>query len=179
VEFAAIALSLALSLMALAFTIGSFWWLHARKGSLEAARPRTYAFCSKPRLRLPFAFFNTGARALIVEDLRVVVEGHYPRPPLEWITTRTTLRPEPEDGHSFATPFAVQGRATREVIAEFGDEALWEPAAGHKYVLQLQARLHDEDAWTDVVTFEWWAPPTGAALGAYVTYRNEPPQIGT
>lgn len=173
-QFAAITVALT----ALAFTIGSFWWLHARKGSLEVARPRTYAFTNKARLRLPFAFFNTGARAIIVEDLRVFVGGHYPRPPLEWITTRKTLRPEQEDGHAFATPFAVQGRATREVIAEFGDEVLWEPGAGQRYPLQLQARLHDEDDWIDVVSFDWWAPPAGATLGSYITYRNEPPQEG-
>jgi hypothetical protein len=30
-------------------------------GKLTDATPRSYAFTSKPRLRLPFAFFNTGA----------------------------------------------------------------------------------------------------------------------
>jgi hypothetical protein len=99
--------AIVVSLLALAFTIGSFWWLHARRGSLQAARPRSYAFAKKVRLRLPLALFNTGARALIVEDLRILADERRPRPPLEWITTRKVLRPEPDDGFAFATPFAV------------------------------------------------------------------------
>jgi hypothetical protein len=59
--------ALGVSGLALAFTVASFWWLHARTGSLEAAAPRSYAFADKVRLRLPFAFFNTGAKALIVD----------------------------------------------------------------------------------------------------------------
>jgi hypothetical protein len=61
--------ALVVSGSALAFTIASFWWLHARTGSLEVAAPRSYAFADKVRLRLPLAFFNAGANALIVTDL--------------------------------------------------------------------------------------------------------------
>lgn len=108
--------AIAIALLALGFTIGSFWWLHARAGSLEAARPRTYAFTSKVRLRLPLAFFNTGAKSLIVNDLRIVLDDEPERPPFEWITTRDKLRPESDDGFAYATPFAVAGRSSTEVI---------------------------------------------------------------
>jgi hypothetical protein len=49
--------------------LASFWWLYARRGSLEVGQPGAYAFASKVRLRLPLAFYNTGARSLIVTDL--------------------------------------------------------------------------------------------------------------
>jgi hypothetical protein len=52
-----------ISVLALAFTVASFWWLHARRGALTATRPRAYAFLDRVRLRLPLAFFNTGAQA--------------------------------------------------------------------------------------------------------------------
>ena len=55
------------------FGVASFWWLNARKGSIETTRPRAYAFGGsgeRLRLRFPFSFFNTGAQALIVGDLR-------------------------------------------------------------------------------------------------------------
>ena len=84
------------------------------------------------------------------------------------------LRPQEEDGFAFATPFAVHGRATREVIAEFGDEVEWEPAPGQRHLLRLQARIHRDSEWVEIVGFEWWAPPAGAALAADITYRNEP-----
>ena len=58
--------ALLVSGLALAFAIASFWWLNARKGRLEAAAPASYAFADKVRLRLPLAFFNSGAKALIV-----------------------------------------------------------------------------------------------------------------
>jgi hypothetical protein len=85
--------ALLVSALALAFTIGTFWWLNARKSSLEAAAPASYAFADKVRLRLPLAFFNTGAKALIITDLRLVLVDSE-REPLAWITTRAKLRPE-------------------------------------------------------------------------------------
>lgn len=165
-----------ISLLALAFTIGSFWWLHAREGALTATRPRAYAFAAVPdkvRLRLPLAFFNSGAKALIVSDLRVAF-ADADRDPLAWITTRSKLRPEKDDGFAFATPFAVQGRGTREIIAEFGSALPWSPPPDSRHVLRLQAQLHPAEHWVEVATFEWWAPPTDAVTGSYIAHRNEP-----
>jgi hypothetical protein len=166
--------ALAVSLLALAFTIGSFWWLHARRGSLTATRPRSYAFVEKVRLRLPLAFFNTGAEALIVSDLRLVIENQPSRKPLRWTTTRTKLRPEPDDGFAFPTPFSVQGRGTKEVVAEFGDDRGWAPAPGSSHRIRLEAQVHPSDEWEDVVAFEWWAPLSADVMKQYIAHRNEP-----
>lgn len=166
--------ALAISLLALAFTVGSFWWLHARRGSLTATRPRSYGFADRVRLRLPLAFFNTGAKALIVSDLRLVIEDEPDRVPLGWITTRTKLRPESDDGFAFATPFSVQGRGTKEVIAEFGDDLGWEPVPGSRHSLRLQARVHPSEEWDDIVAFDWWAPPVADVMKQYIAHRNEP-----
>jgi hypothetical protein len=163
--------ALGVSGLALAFTIASFWWLHARTGSLEAAAPRSYAFADKVRLRLPFAFFNTGAKALIVSDLRLLVDDP-DREPLGWITTRSKLRPDAQDGFAFATPFSVPGRGIREVIAEFGDDRGWSPEPSSRHWIQLQARVHPSESWEDIVAFEWWAPPSSDAMSRYITYAN-------
>ncbi len=163
------------ALRAIAFTSTSFWWLHARSGALEAARPQVYAFVDIVRLRLPLAFFNTGARALLVSDLRVVIGDQPERMPLLWITTRSVLQPGgADDRFAFATPFAVQGRNTREIIAEFGDNFDWTPAPGSRHELRLQALVHPSEAWTDVTTFEWWAPPSAELMHRYMAYRNAP-----
>jgi hypothetical protein len=162
----------AISVLALAFTITitAFWWLHARRGSLTATAPRVYAFSDAQRLRLPLVFYNSGARAL-VDDRRVVVEDE-PRPaPLRWVTTRATLRPEPNDGHAFATPFAIQGRSAREAIAEF--ESVWAPVATSSYRLRLQAQVHPSEDWEDLVAFRWWAPPADL-MKQYLAHRNKP-----
>lgn len=165
-----------ISLLALAFTITSFWWLHARQGSLTATCPRGYAFVAAPdkvRLRLPLAFFNNGAKALIVSDLRIAF-AHENHKPLTWITTRSKLRPENDDGFAFAAPFAVQGRGTRELIVEFGRQESWSVTPASRQQLRLQALLHPAERWVDVATFEWWAPPTAEAMSSYIAHRNEP-----
>jgi hypothetical protein len=170
--------ALAVSLLALAFSVGSFWWIHARRGSLTAAPPRTYAFIDKVRLRLPLTFYNTGAMALIVSDLRLIIEDEPSREPLRWITTRTKLRPESADDFAFATPFSIQGRATRELVAEFGDDRGWAPgpASGHR--IRLQAKVHPSNEWDEVTVLEWWAPPSTDAMKQYIAHRNEPTGSG-
>lgn len=168
--------ALTVSVLALAFTVLSFWWLHARRGSLEVAPPRTYAFTDRVRLRLPLAFFNTGATALIVTDLHLPVEGRASGEPLRWITTRSRLRPESDDGFAFATPFSIQGRATREVVAEFGHDLGWSPAPASRHRMRLQAKLHPSNKWKDVAAFDWWAPSSADAMSMYIAHRNERPE---
>lgn len=42
--------SVLIAVLALVFTVVSFWWLQARGGKLTAAAPSAYAFANKPRL---------------------------------------------------------------------------------------------------------------------------------
>ena len=168
--------ALIVSGLALAFTVLSFWWLYARQGSLTAAPPRTYAFTDKVRLRLPLAFFNDGGRALIVTDLQLLVEDEPSGEPLRWETTRSKLRPESDDDFRFATPFSIQARATREVIAEFGHDLGWSPSPASRHRVWLQAKIHPWNEWETVATFEWWAPPAADAMTNYLAHRNEPPE---
>lgn len=62
---------------------------------------------------------------------------------------------------------------TKEVIAEFGDDLGWAPKADSQHRLRLQAEIHPQDRWVDVVRFDWWAPPKDA-MGIYVVHRNTP-----
>ena len=170
--------AVAVAILALVFATASFWWLNAREGSITATRPRAYAFGRAGallRLRFPFALFNTGAKALIVEDMRLVLDGESERPHLRWLTTRDRLRPEPDDGFAYATPFAIAGRSTREVIAEFepGAKVDWPPPLGIEHRLRLQAQIHPREEWVDLVAFGWWAPPDDKH-GNYIAHRNEP-----
>ena len=153
----------AIVMLALVFTVVSFWWLYARKGSITATTPRAYAFGGTGallRLRLPFAFVNDGARALVVSDLRIVGKGESGRPELRWVTTRDRLRPEKDDGFAYATPFSIAGRSSKEAVVEFEPSVglNWSPAHGVALPLELQAQIHPDSAWIRLVTFDWWAP---------------------
>jgi len=161
--------ALVVSFLALAFTLASFWWLHARRGSLSAATPEAYAFVRGFRLRFPLALFNDGAVPLLVTDLRIDIPdiGEFP-----WITTRSKLRPSSDDEHAFATPFAIGGRDTKELIVEFGENHDWLPEPGANHDLRMEAKLHPGDEWHKLVTFRWWAPPTSDLMSSYITHRN-------
>lgn len=161
--------AIVISVLALFFTLASFWWLHARRGSLVAASPETYAFVDGFRLRFPIALFNDGAIPLLVTDLQVVVSDFGAIP---WTTTRSQLRPESVDEPAFPTPFAVGGRDTRELIVEFGEESDWVPGPGTEHGLRLEAKLHPDDSWHELVSFRWWAPPTVDIMHRYITHRN-------
>jgi hypothetical protein len=167
-----------IAVISLVFAVASFWWLNARKGSITTTKPRAYAFGGSGdllRVRFPFAFFNTGAPALIVGDMRVLLDGEPGRPSLRWVTTRERLRPGADDGFAYQTPFSIPGRGTREMIAEFQPEASlnWSPLHGVSHRLVLQAQIHPKEEWVELATFDWWAPPD-ASRSAYIAHRNEP-----
>jgi hypothetical protein len=59
--------TIAIAVLALLSTIGSFWWLNARRGSLSVVVPQSYAFVQGFRLRFaarllqpPLDAFATG-----------------------------------------------------------------------------------------------------------------------
>lgn len=168
-----------IAIMALAFTIASFWVLNARHGHVRSTRPRAYAFVSAGdifRLRLPLVLFNTGAVAKLVGDLQLVIESEPGTPILRWVTTRNQLRPSEDDGHAFPTPFAIPGRDSRELIAEFEpSKGLdWTPPHDAPQQLRFQAlvRSFRSDKWIDIATFDWWAPPDDLR-DHYIAHRNE------
>lgn len=144
--------AIAIAVLALLFTVGSFWWLNARRGSLTAVVPPVYAFVGGFRLRFPVAVFNDGAVPLLIIDLRIAISG---AGTYEWLTTRTSLKPKGDDGHEFAVPFSVTGRGTGTVIAEFGGDYDWLPQAGASHEIHLEALIDGEADWIELVTFTW------------------------
>jgi hypothetical protein len=119
---------------------------------------------------------TTRARgSLIVTDLQVLLVEDPAQPPLRWIAAVSQLRPESSNERDFATPFAVAGRATREIVAELGHGQGWSPSPGTRHRMRLMVRLHDRgDEWCTLAEFDWWAPPPGAEMDRYITYRNAP-----
>jgi hypothetical protein len=108
--------------------------------------------------------------------LQLLIGDEPSRELLGWITTRPGLRPESGDDFAFATPFSIQGRATRKVVAEFGHDLGRSPgpASGHR--VPLQAKVHPSNEWKNVAAFEWWAPRSADAMNRYIAHRNEPPE---
>jgi hypothetical protein len=163
--------ALIVSVLALIFTVGSFWWMNARRGSIEIGRPGTYAFAASTlRLRLPLALYNTGATALIVTDIRFRPQSATDGEPYLWLATLSNLRPTEGEPRDFTTPFAVLGRSTVEIVAE--SEGSWCPVPGTERWMLIEAKLHPSGDWRVVGQFDWWAPPVGGDVSRYITYRN-------
>lgn len=89
--------ALAISVMALLFTVLSFWWLHARPG-LQTYEPTTWAaYVGRDRsaIRLPLVLHNTGASTLVLIGLRLrFAEGGEL---MAWEWTRTRVDPKDDD----------------------------------------------------------------------------------
>lgn len=158
-----------MAILALLFTVASFWWLHDRRGTIQAARPGAFAFVGRVRLRLPLTLYNTGARDLVVTDMRFrAIDRGLADLPYLWLATMADL--QTSTGRDFQTPFSVPGRGTHELIAEF--EGPWCPVPGTERWMQLEAKVHPAGDWTKIGDFDWWAPPEGSSLRQYLAYRN-------
>lgn len=158
-----------LPFVALAFTLASFWWIWLRRGRLRVSAPLVCASATgaqQVRIRFPLVFHNTGAVPIVVDNLRLNLDGRE----WEWMTVRSTVRPRQEDFVDFAKPFAVAGRSALELVVEFGgNHTGWQPAPGRGYDVKIE-RLTCVD-WKELVAFTWWAPTKDA--GAYIAHRNQ------
>ena len=179
-DIAAVVVSLAavvVSLFALGFTIFSFWWLYARRGRLVVTTPRAYAFVkSGPaiRLRLPLSFYNTGAAAFVVNDLRLVFVVDPVVGPLDWIITVSALRQSVDETQASAVPFSVEGRTVTNLIAEFGrnDPAVVAPDPDTMHRLVLQGLIGEGESWVNLLQFDWWSPLDRVDYLNWGSYQN-------
>ncbi len=77
--------ALTISILALLFTVFSFWWMSWRTGKLHVWSPPTYAAYGSQDgptvLEFPLVFFNDGPTPLIVNNLRLLfLHETQPRP---------------------------------------------------------------------------------------------------
>jgi hypothetical protein len=66
---------------------------------------------------------------------------------------------------------------TFTVKLEQADGTPAEPSSRHR--IRLQAQVHRSEGWKDIVTFEWWAPPSRETMSKYLTYANAPAKPAT
>ncbi|MCX5095795.1 hypothetical protein OOK36_44660 [Streptomyces sp. NBC_00365] len=89
------------SVCALVFTVSSFWWINARQGRLKTWEPHSFAAIfnySLVRLRLPLVLHNTGAKPIVVQDLRLTFPDEpASHLPLLWMYSPSRLQPGPDE----------------------------------------------------------------------------------
>jgi hypothetical protein len=167
----------AIALMALLFTVGSFWWLQARQGKLRSWQPFSWAFGRSPSqvvLRFPLVLYNTGAKPIIVVDLRLSFPTVPGQPSLPWRSTRSKLRPDIDDDLRLPAAFSIPGRQAQQYFIEFGLDSK-DPLPGinlktGQYDVLIEVLLGHKRKWQQLVTF----PLEGKHIdtGAYLAYSN-------
>lgn len=106
----------AVAALALLFTVGSWWWLHARRGRLKVADIHNFSgwvTSEELSVRLPLLFENTGARPRVVRYLRLTwgaddgqvvrAEAHTMFPTLRTVDS-SLPEGQSEYFHAFAVP---------------------------------------------------------------------------
>jgi hypothetical protein len=116
-------LALLISLVALMFTLFSFWWMNWRRGKLIIGTPYSYAAVSTGKdkmlfIQFPFVFYNSGAAVQLIQTLRLKLkQGEKSSAILFWNNTLKNLAKD--DGHEWVKQFAIEGRSSFESIFVF------------------------------------------------------------
>ena len=145
-----------ISILALVFTVGSFWSMNWRTGKLIVGEPRSYAanILSNGELfmHFPFVFYNSGPLPLFIQNLRIVFPNESPTMPL--VFTATVDKLATDEGSAIATQFPLNGRDTILLICTFHRTKGKTFQVG-KYPMELQAMLKNNNkGWETVCSFD-------------------------
>lgn len=169
--------SAVVAIAALLFTVGSFWWIQARRGKLLSFPPSTFAGCLEADsavIRLPLSIFNDGAVPIVVTDLRlrlVPLKGDTLL--LHCRSFRKSVQPVANDVEDFAHPWCVPGRAVVSKHVEFA--SLASPAsllAGTPVTAIVDCQRDQDHEWIELLQFELHIEIM-AHIGRYITYSNQ------
>lgn len=148
--------ALSISILALLFTVFSFWWMNWRRGKLIVGKPRSYAAYSSPDgkmvMHLPFVFYNSGPLPIFVQNLRVVFLDEESPKPLSFIATVNKIGKD--EGRTFATQFPLSGRDAILLICDFQRNPSGRVFEAGKYAMELQAKVNNHQKWKRVCSFE-------------------------
>lgn len=163
---------LVVACLALLFTVISFYWLQARKGSLRVYPVTTFSgsmSADRIILRVPVTIYNTGARPRVVTAMRLALADHDAFL-LECQTFRKTIQPEPGDTEDFAHPYVVPGRNVVTKYAHFSADKPLPTRGKGPAIFDLEAMVDDERDWTKLGRVEVHTEIMHTA--AYITYSN-------
>ena len=162
--------------LALLFTVGSFYWIQARKGRLKLYPVVTFsAQMTKDRLvlRIPVITFNSGALPRVVTALRLVAtDERGASVVMDCQTFRKTVGPVKDDLEDMAHAYSVPGRQVVTKYAHFVVDALPRFTKPQPVVFEMQAMLDQSTSWRRLggLTMHTEIIHTSS----YISYSNSP-----
>ena len=173
--------ALIISTLAVLFTIFSFWWLNWRRGRLIVGPPRSFAACSSGEngniiIQLPLVFYNNGAAAHVVQNLRLTLEqGDKKSAILYFNNTLSSLASN--DNREWARQFAVEGRKSYSSIFVFQRRPGGFVFAPEKCKAILEAKLNKCEKWQTLLRFDLQTPEGKIQTlnsNTIIPYDNDP-----
>lgn len=155
-----------LSLLALLFTIASFWWIQVRRGKLRATTGPAFSGSKNKNcllLNVPFSFHNPAPATLTVVDLKLRIEGgtvYDDSLPVKmfWIATHDSVCPKGGEHREFMRPFSIDGRKTVEHVIEFQAKDPTTQLCSGPYTAILEALVIPQrlgkKKWRDVCSYQ-------------------------
>lgn len=143
---------------ALAFTIGSFWWMNWRVGKLTVpAAPRSYAGTTqngKLILVFPFVFYNSGPVPYVVRDLRLRFRDEADGIPLSFQRVRSGVSPTHAKLEDLSAAFPVRGNEAVRVFCEFERAPVGRSMKAISHPLVLEALTDKNEVWQSLLSFD-------------------------
>ena len=158
--------------LALMFTVGSFYWLQARKGRLRTAPVTTFSARltnTSGGIRIPVTIYNSGARPRIISGVRLRLKGESN---LVFVchTLRKTLDATPSDTEDFFHPYAIPGRSVVTKYPHFAVQGFAKHLSDAPIRLDLEVLTDSDVKWRVLSTVELHTEIVHSL--AYVTYSN-------
>ena len=166
-----------ISVLALGFTMYSFWWMNWRRGDILIGDPRTFAACSSGALfimEFPLVFYNAGPRPILIENLRLIFphEGESSEP---LFFNAVVKKLGKDEGREFATQFPLDGNTAIRKICEFQRRPANFVFEAREYKVELQASLNDRKEWETLKTFSLNIRPESVETlnsNTFITHEN-------
>jgi hypothetical protein len=160
-----------IALCALGFTLFSFYWMNWRRGRLWVVKPRSFSVLrpiQRPNtpdpiaIALPLVLVNTGARPVVVQNLRLVIPelGGQEFPfILQALKSKLALKADRE----LAVQFPVRSREAVSIIGEFYRVPANATFEAKAYTAELQGLINDGAKWKKLCAFELRIPARNVA----------------
>jgi hypothetical protein len=168
--------SLIISIVALLFTIGSFWWINARRGKLKSFEPLSFAamvHTDNSVFRFPLVLYNTGAKPIIVQNLRMRFPKETGVSVFGWRTMRSEIEPHAGEETYLPAGFSVPGRTAEQVFVELDGRFPNAAPEPRIYAAAIEAKLGHRKRWQSLVSFNLHIDHL-TEPSKYVAYSNVP-----
>lgn len=188
------------AILALLFTVTSFWWIQARRGRLQTFPPLSYAGAFTEQdviVSLPLVLHNTGPAPIVVLDFRLRIDkteqqfasteggGQHPERALlpfylSWRGVQMQLEPAGElrgERHGerhMPSPFPVEGRRAVERFIEFGRKRPALVPVNGPYMATVEVKLAHRPSWHPLLSFALHTELAEDDRDQYLARSNDP-----